>query len=65
MTGAIELTGVLGDVVYLAITVAFFAFAALVVRACERVVGEEETVAAASPTESPARRSAETEAFAR
>ena len=36
---AIELDGVLGDVVFLAITVAFFGLAWLVVRMCDHISG--------------------------
>jgi hypothetical protein len=32
----------MGDVIYLSIIVAFFAFAALVVKACERIIGPDE-----------------------
>ena len=37
----IELTGVLGDVVFLAIVVAFFALCLLFVRACAAIAGPE------------------------
>jgi hypothetical protein len=37
----------MGDVIYLSIIVAFFAFAALVVKACERIIGPEELLAPA------------------
>ena len=37
----IELTGVLGDVVFLAIVVAFFGLCLLFVRACAALVGPE------------------------
>ena len=37
----IELTGVLGDVVYLAIVVAFFALCTLFVKACAAIAGPE------------------------
>lgn len=37
----IELTGVLGDVVYLAIVIAFFALCLLFVRACAAIAGPE------------------------
>jgi hypothetical protein len=39
----IELTGVLGDVVFLAIVVAFFALCVLFVRACAAIAGPEPT----------------------
>jgi hypothetical protein len=42
MLGAgVALTGVFGDVVFLVITVAFFGSAWLLVRACERIAGED------------------------
>jgi hypothetical protein len=42
MLAGVELDGVLGDVVFLLITVAFFALAWLLVRLCERIGGAEE-----------------------
>lgn len=39
-----SLTGGLGDAVFLAITVAFFGLAWLLVRACERIGGTEEVL---------------------
>jgi hypothetical protein len=39
MLAGVELDGLLGDVVYMAVTVAFFGLAWLLVRACERVTG--------------------------
>jgi hypothetical protein len=38
---AIELTGLLGDVVYLAIVIAFFGLAVLFVRGCATIAGPE------------------------
>jgi hypothetical protein len=46
MLAAVALDGVLGDVVFLVITVAFFAVAWALVRVCERIAGAE-TVASA------------------
>jgi hypothetical protein len=43
MLSGIELTGVLGDVVFLAITVAFFGLCVLFVRACDIIAGPEAT----------------------
>jgi hypothetical protein len=42
MLGALEFEGVLGDVVYLAVTVGFFAFAMLAVRACRAIVADSD-----------------------
>jgi hypothetical protein len=42
MLAAVELDGLFGDVVFLAITVAFFALAWLLVRVCERISGSAE-----------------------
>jgi hypothetical protein len=39
----IELTGVLGDVVYLAIVVVFFGVCVLFVKACDAIAGREPT----------------------
>jgi hypothetical protein len=39
MLAGVELDGVVGDVVFLTITVAFFALAWLLVRVCERIAG--------------------------
>jgi hypothetical protein len=55
----IELTGVLGDVVFLAIVVAFFGLCLIFVRACAAIAGPEpadvteggEAVAASPPVE--------------
>jgi hypothetical protein len=41
MLAAIELKGLFGDVVFIAITVAFFALAWLLVRLCERIAGSD------------------------
>ena len=41
MLSGIELTGVLGDVVYLAIVVAFFGLCVLFVKACDLIAGPE------------------------
>jgi hypothetical protein len=52
MHGAVELTGLLGDAVFVAITVAFFALALALLRACERIVGDDQpapTAEAAPP----------------
>jgi hypothetical protein len=38
----VELDGVFGDIVFVAITVAFFALAWLLVRLCERISGTAE-----------------------
>jgi hypothetical protein len=38
----VALTGVFGDAVYLTITVAFFGLAWLLVKACERIAGDDE-----------------------
>ena len=46
MTATIELTGVFGDFVFLAITVVFFALAVLLVRACEHISGGGATTTA-------------------
>ena len=40
----VELDGLFGDVVFLAITIAFFALAWLLVRLCERISGTAEIV---------------------
>jgi hypothetical protein len=42
LASGVSLSGVFGDVVFLAITVAFFGLAWLLVRACERIGGEDE-----------------------
>jgi hypothetical protein len=42
MLAGVELDGLFGDVVFLAITVAFFALAWLLVRVCDRIAGSEE-----------------------
>ena len=42
MLAGVALDGVLGDVFFLAITVAFFALTWLLVRLCERIAGPEE-----------------------
>jgi hypothetical protein len=39
MLAAVELKGVFGDAVYMAITIAFFALAWLLVRLCARISG--------------------------
>jgi len=44
MLAAIELDGLSGDVVFIAITVAFFALAWLLVRMCERIAGPADVV---------------------
>jgi hypothetical protein len=44
LASGVSLTGVFGDVVFLAITVAFFGVAWLLVRACERIVGADEVL---------------------
>ena len=44
LASGVSLTGVFGDVVFLAITVAFFGLAWLLVRACERIGGREEVL---------------------
>lgn len=44
MLAGIELEGLFGDVVFLAITVAFFALAWLLVRLCERIAGSADVV---------------------
>jgi hypothetical protein len=41
MLSGIELTGVLGDVVFLAIVVAFFGLCVLFVKACDLIAGPE------------------------
>ena len=41
MLSGIELTGVFGDVVYLAIVVAFFGLCVLFVKACDLIAGPE------------------------
>jgi hypothetical protein len=48
----IELTGLFGDVVFLAIVVAFFGICVLFVKACEAIAGAgpAEVVAERSPT---------------
>jgi hypothetical protein len=42
LASGVALTGVLGDVVFLSITIAFFAVAWLLIRACERIAGGVE-----------------------
>jgi hypothetical protein len=44
MLAAIELDGLFGDVVFIAITIAFFALAWLLVRMCERIAGSADVV---------------------
>ena len=44
VASGVSLTGVFGDVVFLAITVAFFGLAWLLVRACERIGGRDEVL---------------------
>ena len=39
MLAGVELDGVLGDVVFLVVTVAFFGLTWLVVRLCDRIAG--------------------------
>jgi hypothetical protein len=51
MLAGVQLDGVLGDAVFLAITVAFFAVAWLLVQLCERIAGTEDAVAATEATE--------------
>ena len=46
MLAAIELKGLFGDVVFVAITVAFFALAWLLVSLCERIAGSGDVVLA-------------------
>lgn len=47
MIAGIELDGVLGDVTYLAMTVALFSVARLLMAACQRIAGGEESAGAA------------------
>ena len=51
----IELTGVLGDVVFLAIVVAFFALCLLFVRACAAIAGPSRRASTegGTPSEEP------------
>jgi hypothetical protein len=44
LASGVSLTGVLGDIVFLTITVAFFGLAWLLVRACERIGGAGEVL---------------------
>ena len=44
MLAAIELKGLFGDAVFVAITVAFFALAWFLVRLCERIAGSGDVV---------------------
>jgi hypothetical protein len=46
MLSAVELDGLLGDVVFLTITVAFFTLAWALVRLCERIAGTETALPA-------------------
>lgn len=41
MLAGIELTGLLGDIVYLVIVVAFFGMCVLFVKACDAIAGRE------------------------
>jgi hypothetical protein len=41
LASGVALTGVFGDAVFLAITVAFFGSAWLLIRACERIAGDD------------------------
>jgi hypothetical protein len=50
MLAGVELDGLFGDVVFLAITVAFFAVAWLMVRACDRIAGSADEPAKADVT---------------
>jgi len=45
----------MADVIFLAVIVAFFAFAALVVKACEHIVGPDELAAAPASVDDPER----------
>jgi hypothetical protein len=45
MLAAVQLDGLFGDVVYFAMTVAFFALAWLLVRLCERISGFSDVAA--------------------
>lgn len=42
MIAAIELTGVLGDATYLALTAALFGVARLLLAACRRIAGDDD-----------------------
>jgi hypothetical protein len=42
---------VMADLVFVAITVAFFALAALFVRGCDRIIGSDEEAFAGAPAE--------------
>jgi hypothetical protein len=45
----------MADVIYLAVIIAFFAFAALVVKACEKIIGPDELAAIPAPIDEPER----------
>jgi hypothetical protein len=45
----------MADVISLAVIVAFFAFAALVVKACERIIGPDEVSAVPARVDEPER----------
>lgn len=53
MIAGIELDGALGDVTYLAITVALFGVARLLMAACQRIAGSEESAGAAAHPAAP------------
>jgi hypothetical protein len=57
MLAAIEFKGLFGDVVFILITVAFFALAWLLVRLCERIAGSDEvtTTERQAPSVAPAK----------
>jgi hypothetical protein len=59
MLAAVELDGVLGDVVFLAITVAFFVLAWLLVRVCERIAGADTVAVSESASNDLAYREVE------
>ncbi len=43
MIAALELSGVVGDAFFLALTIAFFALAVALVHGCRRIVGDHPT----------------------